>query len=370
MVDGFARTGGGLSQGVDAFARTGGPITICLHPLSDSDTFAFMGIAKTKKPASAKPGKPAKTVKSTKKPVASTKETEAPAEIDLPDLVGSQRDYERFLATAQAIDARDVQPFRLDVVLAYHNVQRGVGALVQQEARIAGELPKVDLDHLRTLPEIALALSFAASQVDRGGGSSKNLAELLRKLRTLRAAMLSSAVALAVSGDVPKREVERIQEGRGSIDAAQDCVDLAALFRKHAAKVRGKTPITSAQITEAAQLGTDLLKILSPKSAKIDRSPKGDLKEAIAIRARFATLLQQRHELARRVGHWLWGADVDAHVPLLQARAVSKRSAAKGAKASGRAEATKGDKASKKPEATKGEEATKKAPSEGEPGPG
>lgn len=136
--------------------------------------------------------------------------------------------------------------------------------------------------------------------------------------------MLASAVALAAAGLVPRREVEKIQEGRGTIDAAQDCVDLAAFFRKHAAAVRGKTAVTAAQIAEAATVGTELLKVLRKKTAKRDTSPKGPLKEAIDVRDRMATLLTVRHETARRAGYWLWGDALDRNVPALQARATPR----------------------------------------------
>ncbi|MFO0588298.1 MAG: hypothetical protein U0441_12190 [Polyangiaceae bacterium] len=76
----------------------------------------------------------------------------------------------------------------------------------------------------------------------------------------------------------------RARQGRGSIDAAQDAVDLAALFREFAAAVRGKTPVTAEMLKEAADLGTELLLALKPKSAKKDWTPKGALKEAIEAR--------------------------------------------------------------------------------------
>jgi len=274
-------------------------------------------------------GQPTTKKAAPKKPASKPTPTPEPAAEEAADVVGSQHDYERFLPAAQALEARDVRPFRLDPSLAYHNVQRAAAALEPMATRITEELPKVHLDDLRALPRLALALSFAASQVDRGGGTSKSLAEPLSKAYALRETMLASAVSLALAGTVPKREVEKIQEGRGKIDAAQDCVDLAAFFKRHAAAVRGKTPVTAAMITEAATLGTELLQVLRPTSAKRDRAPQGALKEAIDIRNRLATLLHQRHELARRAGHWLWGDDVDKHVPPLQARAASKRKAAK-----------------------------------------
>ena len=172
---------------------------------------------------------------------------------DVPEITGSQEAYERFLPDAQGIAERDVRPFRLDPSLAFHNVQRGIEALLPLADRVRAELPTVDVEQLRSLPELALGLCFAASQVDRGGGTSKQLAEPLRRAYELREMMLTSALALSAAKVLPAREVEKIQEGRGSLDAAQDCVDLAALFTKHATAVRGKTPVTAAHITGGQQ---------------------------------------------------------------------------------------------------------------------
>lgn len=247
------------------------------------------------------------------------------SDLDTSEITGSQEDYERFLAEAQALAERDVRPFRLDASVAYHNVQRGVDAVLPLSDRIRQELPSVNLEQLRALPNVSLALCFAVSQVDRDGASSKQLAEPLKRTYALRETMLASALALGLAGTLPKREVEKIQEGRGALDAAQDCVDLAALFKKHAAAVRGKSPVTAAQVTEAARLGTDLIKVLRPRSVKKDRRPTGALKDAVDVRDRLATIVSTRHELLRRVGHWLWGDAVDQHVPALQARAVQRR---------------------------------------------
>lgn len=242
----------------------------------------------------------------------------------VPEVTGSQQHYESFLDAARAVGAGAVRPYRLDPSLAYHNVERGVAALLPLTKRIQEELPKVDMDELRSLPDLALALGFAASLVDRDGGGSADLPALLAEAYGLRETMLTSAVALAAAGLVPRREVEKIQEGRGAIDAAQDCVDLAAFFHRHAAVARGKTAVTAAQISRAATVGTELLRRLRKKTVKRDESPKGALKEALDVRDRMATVLIVRHETARRAAHWLWGDALDKYVPALQARATTK----------------------------------------------
>lgn len=244
----------------------------------------------------------------------------------IPEVSGSEAHYRRFLSDARAIPEAEVRPSRIEPSLAHHNVLSAVESLLAEQARIAKELPALVMDEVRTLPELSLALAFATSQVDRETGASGEIAKKLTRMYEVRDVILASAVSLSAVGVLPQSEVKRIQKGRGAIDAAQDGVDLVALFRKHASAVRGKTPITADMLKEAADLGTELLLALKPKKAKKDWTPKGALKEAIDVRDRMATLLVRRFDRARRAGIWLWGeADVDDRVPLLQARAGGKR---------------------------------------------
>jgi hypothetical protein len=243
-----------------------------------------------------------------------------PAAPEIPGVVGSQQAYERFLPEARALDARDVRPFRADPSLAYHNIDSGVTAVLEREAQIAEELPKIDIARVRALPELALAVCFAAAQVDRDAPTSRGIEEKLGRARSRREIMLSSAVALAKAGVLPEPAVAKIARGSGAIDAAQDCVDLAALFTKHAAAVRGKTAVTAADVREAAALGTELLTLLKPKSAKRSRGAPAEVVSAAASRDRLWTLLAQQHRELRRAGMWLWAEEVDAHVPALQSR--------------------------------------------------
>ena len=131
---------------------------------------------------------------------------------------GSQEAYDHFLPAAQALDAAAVRSFRADASVAYHNVKAGADALVPLEARIKVELPTVPLKILLGLPDLALAVLFAAAQVDRGADGSTTT--LLARARDLRDLLLSSAEALAKAGILPPRAVEKIREGK-LVDAMQ-----------------------------------------------------------------------------------------------------------------------------------------------------
>jgi hypothetical protein len=235
--------------------------------------------------------------------------------------VGSQQAYDLFRPAAEALGSDELRPFRADALLAFHNVKAGTDALLAIEARLASELPTLRLTSLRSLPDLALGVAHAVAQVDRGADGST--AVLLSRARDLRDVLLSSAEALAKAGVIPSRPVEKIRAGRGPIDSAQDCVDLSALFRKHAKETKGKTAVTSAQIKDAAERGTELLKRLRRKGTK--RKDSASVAAAVATRDRLWTLLVQRHQEIRRAGMWIWGDDVDAHVPPLQSRVMPPR---------------------------------------------
>jgi hypothetical protein len=62
--------------------------------------------------------------------------------------------------------------------------------------------------------------------------------------------------------------------------------------------IAGKTPVTAAQVVEAATIGTELLKRLKPKGTK----SKDSAIDEVNIRDRMWTLLVTRYRELRRVG--------------------------------------------------------------------
>jgi hypothetical protein len=187
------------------------------------------------------------------KPKSPPKKPTSPAD----ETTGSQKAYDHFLPAAKALPAEAVRPFRADALLAYHNVKAGVERVAPLDKHIKSELPKVQPQMLLELPDLALAVIFAAAQIDRGADGKTPA--LQAKASALRGVLLPAAEALAAAGVVPAREVQKIREGKGAIDSAQDCVDLGAFFVKHAKAVKGKTAVTAAQAKDAAETGTELL---------------------------------------------------------------------------------------------------------------
>lgn len=232
---------------------------------------------------------------------------------------GSAEACAEFRAQAAAVPAKDVRPMRADASLAAHNVGVALDAL-QPHAKALSTLPApFSWKALRLLSRLASAVVYANAQVDRS--SPGVIAKKLKRAAELRTILLNGAVSLADAGAVPRARVVKIQKGSGPRDMAQDCVDLAALFRELAAQIKGKTAVGNALVDEAATAGDELLVLLKPKAAKGQSSAV--VRAAVAERDRLWTLLWNGYQQqARRAGMWLWLDDVDAFVPPLQSRAV------------------------------------------------
>ncbi|HEX4515506.1 MAG TPA: hypothetical protein VH054_18295 [Polyangiaceae bacterium] len=230
-----------------------------------------------------------------------------------PGVLGSEADFELFLPQAEKV--AKVTPFRADASLAYHNVDAGVTAVLSQRALLDARVKSIDWTGLAALPRLALAVCFAHSQVVTATPAASDLPSLLARGRALRKLLLDAASALATAGLLPAAKVDAIRAGTSSLDSARDCVDLAAVFRANAARLKGKHAVTNEQIGDAATVGTELIKLLKP--VKKEKAP--ELASSQDARDKLWSLLCERHVEARRLGMFVWVDDVDAHVPSLQA---------------------------------------------------
>jgi len=251
-----------------------------------------------------------------------------PSAADPAPEIGAQAAYALYLPEAQKLPADRLAEYRADPQLAYQNARRGAENVLAELSRIKHELPLADVEAVRTLPQVAQGLLFAALQVNRDLGSPGTIEALLGRAHPIRRKLLKAAEALVESGVVDDDDVAPIRPGRGKVDMANDCVALAAVFRKHAKGTAGKTAITAADIAEADEVGSKLQTLLKTKGTPTDTRPAPALAAAVDARGRFWTLVEQRHEMTWRIGAWLWGRAVDEHVPPLQSRTASRAKAA------------------------------------------
>jgi hypothetical protein len=229
----------------------------------------------------------------------------------------SQAAFDAFAPDARAIDPREIQPMEGDVERAFHNARVGVAAVFARETDFRNDLPHVDPEPLRTLPDLARAVAFAAERAAAGKpNASDSLETRARKLRKL---LFKSASALVETGVLPAHELERLSGGKDARSVAGDCVKLSTLLHANADRIRGKTALKPEHLHDAAQAGSELTR-------RLDDGERLDTESAKELRDRLWTLLAQRHDRLWRVGAFLFGRKkADKRVPPLDARVKRKR---------------------------------------------
>ena len=231
--------------------------------------------------------------------------------------------YQRFLPAAQAIAPASVRIARVDVNLVLLNAARGVAAVLARHTETAA-LPGISLDRIRSLADLGSALAYAAGHVERYHPIVGSTKAALDRAHKLRAKLLAKADVLVVDGIVPAATVAGIRKGFGAIDTAGDCVELAALFHTYAAALPASVVVDPADVQAADEIGRKLLVTLRPATAKRETAPA--LVAAMDARDRLWTLFDQIWEQqVWRSGAFLFGREVDDHVPLLQAGIRRKR---------------------------------------------
>ncbi|UQA57643.1 hypothetical protein [Polyangium aurulentum] len=236
--------------------------------------------------------------------------------------IDAQKAYDKFLPEAQALAPQALIPYRLDPDLAVINVQTALPAILAKKADIVAHLPKVDLGALLALPELAIAVKFAALRAEQAAPSEKSISRNLAEARKIRRALLSVARGLAATGLVPDHEVDAIAAGKGNRDIAEDCVALADLYRKHEAAIAGKHAVGDADVEKAASVGSWLLATMRPGNAPPEKA--GPPPASVDARNRLATLLVQRHSELRKVVHYFHGEAYEDLAPSLQSRRLER----------------------------------------------
>lgn len=233
----------------------------------------------------------------------------------------------RFLHEARSLEP--LTPMRADPRAVLTNVGLGVAAVMEFHEHVREHLPHVDLEELRSLPDLALCLLHASADLDGTDDEPAEARALLAEGGALRRVLRASALALAEAGVLPPRDAAKLPGDRGAVDVAADCLALAALFERRAEEVAGQSPVTEDQLARAAELGASLRALQKPKAGA--RKPGAGGLSPVEVRDRLWTLLVARHERLWAVGAYVYGHAVDDHVPALGAplAALKARKAAR-----------------------------------------
>ncbi|MDC0713577.1 hypothetical protein POL68_34245 [Stigmatella sp. ncwal1] len=236
--------------------------------------------------------------------------------------IASQAAYETFLSAVKAVDPGALEECCADVVLAYHNVVRGVEGVLGSGAVIVGRLPNVNVVELSMLPQLVQGLAFAALQVHRQLQAA-SFGALYARVQHLRRKLRKAAEALAEANLLTDSDADEVRL-HGHQDVLEDCSGLVALLRRNEARIVGRSPVTASDVAEAEQV-TGKLRVMLGQSEEAPDGGAHVLIKAVEMRDRFWTLLNQRHDVLWRCGTWLYGRGVDERVPPLPVRQAMVR---------------------------------------------
>lgn len=260
-------------------------------------------------------------------------EPQAPSAVDTAPLApepalpaDAEAAYHACVSEALALGDHEYDTFNGNPQVTWQNAQRGVLAVLAERAAIdaSPDAPTVDFARVASTLTAASALQFATVLASNASLPRSALAAMRARMYAVRDMLLTSASALVKVGVYTQENaatVAAIQQGNGPIDAANDCVALASLFRATVALVHGRSPVTPELVDESARLGTQMLQLLKPDG--VANAPAVDtITRAAEVRDRLAALLARRYAYVARVGGWLWGHELAEHVPPLRSRSV------------------------------------------------
>lgn len=244
---------------------------------------------------------------------------------------GSPEAYARFEGAARALGEAELVVVAVDPVLTRHNAAEGAAVMLAARSAVKQTGVVVDWTAIENLAPLGLALLWATAQARTV--DPQKLTPRIQRGRVLRRKLLRVVQGLVGFDLVPQATVDHIVKGSGSIDTARDLLALAKVFRDDAAKLSGKHPVDEATLSEAEQLGSELLQALRPASGKRFAKPNAIVRDRMV--ERLYTLLSRAYGEVERAAGALWGLDAGKHVPSLRARARRRRKPAAGTPGAG-----------------------------------
>lgn len=222
----------------------------------------------------------------------------------VPDVPILEAAVQRIRPLIEALPEAEVRSPTVDSQLAYTNAMTG-HHLLKPHFSLIQSLPNTDARLIAAIPDLAMALVWASSQLRVATQEASDHPEKLARMRQLRKSMLHLAQSAAALGLVPEEPVELIAKGSGILDAARDTVDLAAFIRQYP-PVFGGGFITAALLVEADALAVGVMNVNRPSNApSTDRPLPMSLQELVDARNRIWVLLNRAQQEAVRVANFL-----------------------------------------------------------------
>jgi hypothetical protein len=227
--------------------------------------------------------------------------------------------FRRYSLDAKAVSTPT--PCKADLALVVSNLATALKNIAPRAREAQEALPKVNVAWALEILNVARATQFVSERII-GKVSTGELATRTAEMWDLREPLLLQARVFGLKTMLPKAQVEHIRKGRGPYDAAQDLVQLVALFREHAAVIRGKHPFTEEDFVHMEKVGNWMLANLTPAGANIAAN---DPHENAVLRDQLWTLVLERDKKLRVMAQVLFEEDADTRVPSLRSRAFATR---------------------------------------------
>lgn len=234
-----------------------------------------------------------------------------------------KRAIETVRSEVEALNPDEVKEVTVEISLAVHNAELAIEALEPHEELLRA-IYRQYVSAAILLRILVDALREATQEVEEARPIPTGARELGVVVYADRAKLLAQLTTWALLGSLPQREVDRIREGRGQIDACQDVLAMVVLINR-STDLKKRSQVTQDALAEMKARAQQLLTLVRPADRR--RRVSVTLTKALDTQARVWTLFVRQHDLLWQDAVRIFGRQVDEHVPALGSRVVSKRKA-------------------------------------------
>ena len=184
------------------------------------------------------------------------------------------------------------------VVLGAHPV------LLEFRPAIQDELPKIPLNYIDELDSITHAALYVYMQSLTAPTPEAGIAALVEQAKPLRKKLQADAAAAVAHELIDASTLDGVPTGNGRLEIAQGLLGLCVAFRASWHKVKGKSAVTEEMLTEATQVGINLLAALGRED---NPSLSNETQPITALWLRAASLFYRAYDQGRRaMSHLRW----------------------------------------------------------------
>lgn len=255
--------------------------------------------------------------------VDTTAQHEAARHAEDDSVQGSAQLLGQFKEEGQAVQAHERQPYRGSLSLSIHNLGRGLESLEPHRSEVE-KRDGITLAAFERLPQIALALAFALSEVRRMKPTRTEIAGMTDEGYGLRRLFVASIEALIAKRLLPDNTLDIVRPGHCGIDLARDLVALVAILLANTNVTRNRVAYDDGDLKRGDELGQLLQLVLKPKGARDSKEDPPEVVELEALIDGLWTLIVRGHAEMRKSAYLIWGDDFSEHVPPLLSREMPR----------------------------------------------